>query len=157
MISGHNPISISAWFRTSSTTGAVIIGQTNGTSPSEWDPVLYVGADGKLRGTYYTNPGPTAYQRLMTGTTTVNNGQWHHAALVFDGGTQAMYLDGTLAGFQAVALSPTALNTNYLGYCSTSLWPSVSAPTNTFNGYLDDVRIYDKALTPAQVYQLANP
>ena len=94
---------------------------------------------------------------MLISTATVNNGLWHHAALVADGSTQALYLDGALVGYATAAFSATALNYNTIGYSSTNFWLSVSTPTNTFNGYLDDMRIYDKALTPAQVFQLANP
>jgi len=157
LITGKNPVSVSAWFKTSATTGAVIASYANASSsPTVSVPLLYVDTNGKLRGSYYI--GTTTPATMLTSAATVNNGTWHHAALVAENGTQTLYLDGAVVDSRAATLSTTALNYNYLGYGTTTGYPAVSTPTNVLNGYLDDVRIYDKALTPAQVYRMyTNP
>ncbi len=155
LITNRFPITLSAWFKTTSVWGTVIASyDTGGSSPTEYDPLLYVGMDGKLRGSYYTAPGPTAYTRVMSSAATANDGQWHHAALVADKSTQALYLDGVLVDYRAATFSSTVLGTNYIGYGSTGAWPQGGSSPNSFNGYLDDVRIYDKALNASEIYQL---
>ena len=61
---------------------------------SKYTPALYVGADGKLRGQFWN--GSSA--NILTSAGTVNNGQWHHAVLSGQGGSQTLYLDGQPVG-----------------------------------------------------------
>ena len=87
------PITIDLWFKT--TTGGVILGQQNTdpfTNPGAWAPAIYVGSDGLLRATAF-NPAP-----VITSNTAVNDGQYHHLALTYDGTYQTLYLDGVAVG-----------------------------------------------------------
>ncbi len=77
---------------------------------------------------------------------------WKHVAVVFSGNTCALYLDGALAASNtAMALLPDSLNAplmenaNYLGRGNAG---------NYFQGSLDDFRVYNKALSAAEVTNL---
>src|SRR5690606_14409399 len=87
---GRDPAT-EAWFRT---TGQGVImsyqNATYGSTATKYTPALYVGADGKLRGQFW-NGGNAG---ILTSSGPVNNGQWHHAVLSGQGGTQTLYLDG---------------------------------------------------------------
>jgi hypothetical protein len=80
------------------------------------------------------------------GSRVINNGQWHYIVVVFNGAICSAYIDGT-----DEILSPTALGSAYspvphpieIGYDST-------AP-DFWNGSIDEVAIYPRALTPAEV------
>ena len=83
----------------------------------------------------------------VSGTTTVNDGSWHHVALTSGSGSNAVscYVDGTLAGSHTFTVSIS----------STGQALRVGADTNTtiqrpLNGYMSDVRIVKgTAITPA--------
>jgi large repetitive protein len=78
----------------------------------------------------------------------VNDGQWHHLAGVYDGQRIALYVDGKLEDSVAAAGS-VALNTEpvWLGNDS-------AARGEYFRGWLDDVRLYDRGLTEAEIQAL---
>ncbi len=79
---------------------------------------------------------------------------WHHWAVVLDpvARTHTLYLDGAqLAQNSAATLFPRDLGT------LTNIWLGRSeyGADPYFNGYLDDVRLYDEVLSVAQVHRIA--
>ncbi|MGA2865033.1 MAG: LamG-like jellyroll fold domain-containing protein [Verrucomicrobiota bacterium] len=87
----------------------------------------------------------------ITSTTAINDGHWHHVAATRSGASGAMwlYVDGAL---QASATASTATRSTPVSLRLGSLQSGV----NYFNGSLDEVRLYNCLLSPAQVTQLAN-
>ena len=98
--------------------------------------------------------------RLKTGTITttliatsgiLSENQWIHVAAVYDGSTMRLYKDGAEVGTRnktgTIATDPTV-----------SVWiggnPS-AATHRPWDGLIDDIRIYDRALTPQQIQTLA--
>ncbi len=87
----------------------------------------------------------------------VNDGIWHHAALSYDGANLKLYLDGAVvanipegAGGVFYSQESQVLNIGY----------STDGTDRWFNGSIDEVRIYDRALTEAellQVYEAERP
>ena len=76
-------------------------------------------------------------------------GTWYHIAATFDGGTVKFYRDGVLKS--TVAASPSIFtNTEsiYIGANPTSNTPTAS---QYFNGFIDDVKIYDYVRTQGQI------
>ncbi len=93
--------------------------------------------------------GPNPAFRI-NGTVNVNDGEWHHAAGTYDGANAWLYMDGKLDGTMATA-GVIAKNTQrvFLGANSEQtgrLW----------KGAIDEVRIYNRALTEAEVRYLAD-
>ncbi|HVS58348.1 MAG TPA: DUF2341 domain-containing protein [Candidatus Saccharimonadales bacterium] len=134
---------VSLWFKT--TSNGVLFSEQNqpiGSTPSSWDPMLYVDSTGKLHGGIYGGGVPN----LVT-SGTVNNGAWHNAVLVVNksSSTQALYLDGSLVG--TAGNSPEGPFTNVsIGAGYTNSWPNPpSGSTSYFNGQIDDVRIVGSA------------
>ena len=81
-----------------------------------------------------------------TGTLNMNDGQWHQLTGVYDGATLTMYVDGVVQAVQNAATVPEG---------STSILPigSVSdyLAARVFNGSMDEVAVFDKALTLQEV------
>jgi Concanavalin A-like lectin/glucanases superfamily len=73
-------------------------------------------------------------------------GAWHHIAYTFDGGTDVLYVDGVATNGAGVGHDVGRPTSAFIGSGSTS--------TEFFNGQLDDVRVYNLALTAKQVGQL---
>jgi hypothetical protein len=84
--------------------------------------------------------GATTYNNV-----TLNDGIWHHVALRFQigvtNGTQ-MYLDGQPVG-PAITLDVTAASNNFQIGCNTTV--------QFFNGQIDNVKIYNRALAPSEI------
>jgi len=85
-----------------------------------------------------------------TGVAFPANGQFQHIALVSDGSASSLYLNGTLAGSIASALSTTT------GGDVTHFGKQFSPFDEFFKGEMKDMRIYTGALSPQQVAALAS-
>jgi hypothetical protein len=82
---------------------------------------------------------------------TLDHGVWHHVAGVYDGSMLTLFLDGTAAAMpQAVGAAMYATD-NYTIGCDVN----TGSPSEFFDGSIDEVRLYDHPLTPAEVATLA--
>jgi hypothetical protein len=73
---------------------------------------------------------------------------WHHAASVFNGSTIQGYIDGVPVG-SAVSANPPRTDTN--------VWEMGARSSGTegrLTGQLDDVRIYNRALSAAEIWEM---
>jgi hypothetical protein len=97
---GERTPSISLWFKTTSVetplnTDAVLASlqvapvTSGNTTTSNYDPVLYIGTDGRLYGQWLG-----AGTLVLGSDNIVNDGVWHHAVLTVSAGFDALYLDG---------------------------------------------------------------
>lgn len=83
----------------------------------------------------------------------VNDDEWYHHAVVKDGDTMTYYRDGSSKNSITLGLgqqSPDPLPFALGGQAAPD-----TPGGETFIGYLSDVRLYDNALTPAEVAELA--
>ncbi len=75
-------------------------------------------------------------------------GQWVHIAVTFNGSTAIFYVNGTQTGSGSFSFGPKTDSTVEIGCDNASGY-------NSFNGSLDEVRLYNTALTPAEIKALA--
>jgi hypothetical protein len=75
-------------------------------------------------------------------------GEWEHLAFSFDGTTGTVYRDGEPVGSAAWSLGPDTEALLVFGCCD-------GLGNNPFNGALDEVRLYNSALTEGEVRHLA--
>ena len=73
---------------------------------------------------------------------------WHHLAYAHQNGTFAFYVDGRLIGTKSGELKITDTSVLMLGQGTDSL----AAGYQYFKGNIDEVKIYDSALTAEQIY-----
>ncbi|MCX4745893.1 DUF6531 domain-containing protein [Kitasatospora sp. NBC_01287] len=140
--------SVELWFKT--TTSGVLYSYQDtpmGGTPQANDPALYVGADGRLHGMFWSSP-----VTAMTSDRTVTDGQWHQAILTGDSTGQSIYLDGTQSASLTNA-GPIIYNGAPYVYVGGGdvrgwNWPSTSAPY--FSGQIAEVSYYPSRLTAAQ-------
>ena len=93
--------------------------------------------------------GPTPSLEVVS-QATVNDGQWHHLAGTYDGATARLYVDGVLDGSMATT-GAISKNTAPVYISGNS-----EKASRLWNGSIDDVRIYNRALTEAEVRLLAD-
>src|SRR3990167_9215007 len=94
---------------------------------------------------FVANPDDTWPSALSTGTINLNG--WQHIAFTYDGANVRFYFNGTLDSSPAFSTSllTTAVQRFVLGNVN------LTSTDDNFQGYLDDVRIYNRALTPAEI------
>jgi hypothetical protein len=80
-------------------------------------------------------------------TTAPSTGSWHHVAYTWNGTTNILYVDGVAVASTGTAHDGAAVTSAFIG--------ATSAAAGFFNGSIDEVRIYDRALTALQVSSLA--
>jgi len=149
-----NAFTISVWVRTTTTNGSRTIISKNGFADENWN-VQYrlwtVNPATSLQGI----SGNGGSGNLATAPAApINNGQWQHVALVnyLDGATwrTRVYYNG--------GATFTQWNNGNGGLVNQLM--RVGDTTNGFNGWngqLDDLRIYRRALTPAEITALHTP
>jgi hypothetical protein len=139
-------LTISAWInRPNFSTHAVIVGKNNGNSVTAGYG-LFSYKEG-LEFTFYSQGWRRTTPRFP-----VTANQWHHVAGTFDGNTLCLYVDGE----QRASLAYNGDITAAVGYpVQIAYWRS-QLP-QYFNGLIDDIRIYDVALSPAEIRQLFVP
>jgi len=101
---------------------------------------------------FYVNnaPLPGNKQRLRT-SQSYNDNKWHHVVGVYDGTSQYLYVDGSLVAHQEQEyLSINSANIRIGGIFQ-------GENNGAFIGNIDEVRIYDRALSEEEVYELSNP
>ena len=81
----------------------------------------------------------------VNGATTITTGVWHHVAAVYDGTMIKVYLDGVLDGSAPANFAPTN------GATSLKIGARGDDAATRFNGLMDDVRIYNRALSEAEI------
>jgi hypothetical protein len=143
-----NSFTLEVWFKTTTNSGGKLIGlgmSQTGLSGG-YDRQIYMSNSGQL----YFGVYPNSVVTLNT-TASYNDGNWHHAAAALSTAGMYFYVDGVLAGSNPSVTT----GQNYIGYWrvggdNCTAW--TNAPTsNYFNGTIDEVRIYNVALTTAQV------
>ncbi len=132
------------WFSTTSTRGGKLIGfgsSKDGYSGS-YDRHVWMDRDGTLHfGTW------TGRENRVDTTKSYNDGKWHHLVATQGASGMALYLDGALVG-----TNPETGAQGYDGFWRVggdSSWGSTE--NGFFDGTLDDVAVYGRALTAQDV------
>jgi hypothetical protein len=90
-------------------------------------------------------------EQLLKGRIKVDDGQWHHVAGVYDGGKMYLYIDGVL---DLSTVTTTKIPVNDF---PVTIGENAEAKGRFWHGLIDEVRIYGRALSPAEVAILARP
>ncbi|AHM62162.1 hypothetical protein D770_19555 [Flammeovirgaceae bacterium 311] len=153
---GPNEFSLSIWFKTSSTTGGKLIGSgtsQNGMS-AQYDRHLYLNNLGQLYfGIYRPELQPDG-AKIINSEEKYNDNIWHHAVATLSADGMKLYVDGALKASDArYTIAEDYSGYWKIGFDNTNNWPD--APTSHyFSGSLDDVYIYNRALSPVEILQL---
>ena len=137
--------SVAAWVKRAAN-GAYHAIYDSGTETNKW--WFFIGANNKI-GFARRDVAPEFYS-----TGAITDSQWHHVAVVKNNagaGNLTFYLDGVASGVVTVTNVLTPSGTKRIG----ALLTVTQALAALFNGNLDEVRLYNRALSAAEVGRLA--
>lgn len=138
-----NQYTLSAWIKpTSAVLKTTIVFKISAPMPTPYTLSLWSGV---VRASVYTN---TKELFEVEGTTAIKKNEWQHIAVTFTGEQLTVYYNGKPEGSVAID-RPLLIATGGI-----IIGHNTSASQGGFSGYLDNVRIYDKALTAGQVNSL---
>ncbi len=133
----NNALGVSLWFsRTAAETEADLIFYRN-------KFLIRIDRGGKITFATY-NP---SWNKVVTAwSDRVIDNDWHHIGASYDGADLRIYLDGEL-----MATSP---NTGNLQASSGTLLIGSQTSNNYFSGFIDEVMLFDRALSPSEFQQI---
>ena len=85
----------------------------------------------------------------VTGSTSITQGTWHHAAATYDGTTWKLYLDGNLDAESVANATPRNDSIQHAGLGTAMT--STGAASGYFQGILDEARIWNSARTVSEI------
>ncbi|MGA2172887.1 MAG: sugar-binding protein [Sedimentisphaerales bacterium] len=134
-------ITISAWVNITSV-------------PQEWTGIVTKGDSAWRLSTDFANNVfhfGLARESYLNGRTRVDSGQWHNVVCVYDGRKMSIYVDGNL-DVSKPQTGPIA--TNDFPVC---IGENIELTGHCWNGLIDDVRVYNYALSDSEIMALARP
>jgi len=150
---GLSAVTVTTWVRTSSEADQIIVSfdrneywrlEINGSA----------GEAGQVGWDVMTDLG----QVDLPGRVRIDDDQWHHVAGVFDNGIMTIYVDGAVDATAFGGRTFGTGNTRYgfLGVGSEAEhFDGEQLPVSYFDGTMDDVRIYSRALSRSEIEMLA--
>ncbi len=135
-------VTITGWIRPEKVANQIILKKTIGTTASGFG--LSLGSNNKI--SFQINGGTSTVQSLTNYAT--DGTTWQHVAATFDGTNLKIYINGILDNTTAVASTAITPNTTALGI------GAQSDGTTLYQGALDDVRIFNRAMTMGEIQAL---
>lgn len=84
----------------------------------------------------------------LVAVTPLNDNNWNHVACVFNNGVMKIYINGQLDNYTNLTINTPPNTTLHIGWFNSTL--------SGFNGSIDDIRIYNRALTDSEILGLYN-
>ncbi len=137
---GTGDFTVAFWIKTTDVTGNILSRGSGVSAVGNWAIVLF------FSNLYWQDAHGTTnlYNRSAT---SIIDGNWHHILIKRSGTTNTMYFDTVQQGASVTD------NTNY---SPTNIFRMGNGANGNLAGSIDDVRVYNRALTDAEVTQLYN-
>ncbi len=145
-------LSVSAWVRPDAVGGRVqyLVAKGRGCCSDPGGYGLRIGSDGRLGGEIWLSSDAALVS--VSGAAALEANRWTHVALTFDGRTLALYVDGVWDGATQLAASDVVLAAG--DPLSIGALVYGRAHFDGLHGRVDELRLYDRALTGAEVADL---
>ena len=143
-------LSINMWIKTTSTTTGYVISKAND-SDTNYEWAIEQLSNGTLTLYAYNNADGVA--STINNTAVINDGNWHNlVGVIVNNTSTTLYIDG-------IAATSTSFSGTAASYSIPTLighFGGISAATAWFEGNIDQVRIYNRAITAEEVTTLYN-
>ena len=136
---------ISAWIKRNNTNASIVSKRDSGYTTGY---NFGINASGRLEMSW--NGG----SEIITSSIVIPTSIWHHVAVIFDGTTAKLYIDGVEDVTQTTALNTPVTNTE--SFLIAAADGNELNTTSFFDGNIDEVRIWDVALTQDQLRFVMN-
>jgi len=138
-LSGMAAVTVATWIKLAALSDGDFVSKRHA-GPPYFSYDLQVHSDGTVGFEATTESGGGG---SAGSSTKLPTGAWHHVAGVYDGVTVRVYIDGVADGY-----------TNELSGAVSTTTDSLVMNFSGFSGALDDVRVYARALAPAEIAAL---
>jgi hypothetical protein len=140
-------VSFSGWFKTSGNTMCIFGQDDSVTGSAQRTFQMQISATGKLLSIFFN----TATNNVVSSITTVNDNTWRHFVTTYSGTETKLYINATLE----------ATDTSITGALRSGTGMSIGTISDEnnqayFNGTLDEIGIWSRVLSQAEVTQLYN-
>jgi beta-xylosidase len=145
IVSSLSNMTIMTWFNLSSVSSWSRIWDFGNNSTTNMFLTPQCGGSSTLRFAITTNGGGAEQQ--INCSATISTGVWHQVVVTLSGRTGILYLDGVAVGTNAnITINPKALGVTTQNYIGKSQYPDPC-----LDGAFDELRIYNVALSPAEI------
>ncbi|MBK6831224.1 MAG: T9SS type A sorting domain-containing protein [Flavobacteriales bacterium] len=147
LTSGGQEISLSLWVKPDFVTGMerTLIAKTSG--PQAGDHVWSIAFINATALRFRLRTGGTVTE-LSAPPSSLFGGAWYHIVATYDGSQMRLYVNASLMGS-----TPKTGSVDYAPQAPASI-AATSTGAQAFSGWIDDVRIYDRALPDAEILDL---
>lgn len=132
--------------------GEPIVGKGRGESDGsrvDCNYLFVVDADGKLAADF--EDMASGANHPIRGEATIRIGAWTHVAATFDGREWCLYVDGALDARREVATGAVPRHDSIQHFGIGAAYNSMGVPAGGFDGLIDDVRVWDRALSQEEL------
>ncbi len=140
----NTSFTISSWIKRTS-------GATNVSILSKRDATFTEGYDFKIRAASRLEMVWNGGSDYVRGNTAIPEDEWHHVAVIYSGGTANLYIDGVLDETETGLSNPTATTQSFIIAAA-----GKTSTTDFFEGNIDEVRIWDVALSEDELRYIMN-
>ncbi len=144
---GNTERTYSLWFKTDQNGTRILTHSEGGFTTSG----IGISDDNKIRAFY--NNSSDIFAKIDTSSSSFLDNKWHYIAAVYNGSNLDLYIDGNLeAQATNVGLPTYEVNSsdNY------EIGAHTASSTDNYYGDLDDIRVYNRALTVAEIQEIYN-
>jgi hypothetical protein len=151
-----NSMSTFAWMKAGAKASQAIIGKyDSGLNARSWYVLSDNGAGSKLS-VVLSDDGSfdASHRKNYVGSLTAFDGSWHHVGFTFNAGVLNLYVDGVL-DTNPTKTYDAAITSIYSSTTPVTVGAVLSsgAPANFLNGSIDEVRIWNRALSASEIRQ----
>jgi hypothetical protein len=138
-----NSFTVSAWVN-SNRANQTILSKRNSTFTEGYD--LCINSDGKAQMSWIVS----GVEKKIISSAVIPLNIWHHIGVTFDGNTAKIYVDGVNKISESIGVLTATTNSFLIAAANSSV------PTSFFKGSIDEVRVWDVALTDSQFRYVMN-
>ncbi|BCU77169.1 LamG-like jellyroll fold domain-containing protein [Luteolibacter sp. LG18] len=149
VMAGYSNFTIATWVKVNSlSTWSRVFDFGSGTTNYLFLTPRHSNTSGTVRFAIRT---PSTGEQIINGSAALPTGAWTHVAVTLSGTTGTLYVNGVAVGTNtAMTLTPSSLGNTTQNYIGRSQF----AADPYLNGSVDDLRIYNRALSASQVAAL---